>query len=197
MRTKPGSDAHATWKGYVEGLTLKGRVPLRYEGELTPAQELRATGRLAGHLLATRVRGAWPGARPAAGPAAAADAPVARPLAGPVPEQEPEQEQEQEQPWPGSGDPEIDPLYFRYAGQLTTHLCQQLLGDLEAEALLDAHGYACARVGAKHGPISEQAEYELFSWLLAQADVKSTPALFARLRAQRLVRVSAGEADPD
>jgi hypothetical protein len=182
MRTKPGSDAHATWKGYVEGLTLKGRVPLRYEGELTPAQELRATGRLAGHLLATRVRGAGPAARPAAGSAAA-------PAAEPVPEHE--------QPWPGSGDPEIDPLYFRYAGQLTSHLCQQLLGDLEPEALLDAHGYACARVGAKHGPISEQAEYELFCWMLAQADVKSTPALFARLRAQRLVRLSAGEADPD
>jgi hypothetical protein len=166
MRTKPGSDAHATWKGYVEGLTLKGRVPLRYEGVLTAAQELRATGRLAGHLLATRVRGA-----------------------GLVPEQE--------QHLPGGGDLEIDPLYFRYAGQLTTHLCQQLLGDLEPEALLDAHGYACARVGAKHGHISQQAEYELFSWLLEQADVKSTPGLFARLRAQRAVRLSAGEADTD
>ncbi|HWF26283.1 MAG TPA: hypothetical protein VG275_12585 [Solirubrobacteraceae bacterium] len=170
MRTKPGSDAHATWKGYVEGLTLKGRVPLRYEGELTAAQELRATGRLAGHLLATKVRGAGPGAEPGA---------------------------EQEQPTQASGDPEIDPLYFRYAGQLTTHLCQQLLGDLEPDALLDAHGYACARVGAKHGPMSEQAEYELFSWLLDQADVKSTPELFARLRAQRAVRRSAGEADTD
>jgi hypothetical protein len=166
MRTKPGSDAHATWKGYVEGLTLKGRVPLRYEGVLTPAQELRATGRLAGHLLATRVRSAGQGP-------------------------------DQEQHWPGGGDPEIDPLYFRYAGQLTTHLCQQLLGDLEPEALLDAHGYACARVGAKHGHISQQSEYELFAWLLEQADVKSTPPLFARLRAQRAVRLSAGEADTD
>jgi hypothetical protein len=141
-----------------EGLTLKGRAPLRVESEVPKGDGLRAIGRLAGHLEATRLR--------------AAEAGRGRKR--------------------GAAQPQIDAVDFKYATHLVGPVCQRLLGDLEADALLDTHGYVCAQV-ARHAELTDQDEHNLFSWLLEQAGAKSTPELMARMRAQRAARLGSAE----
>jgi hypothetical protein len=78
----------------------------------------------------------------------------------------------------------VRPLDLRYATALAMEPGQRMLGELTERDLLNAHRFACAWA-ERRGAITEQEEHEMFDWLLDQADVRPTPGLIAKMRAER------------